>query len=320
MPKRLPRWFAYTLIGSHLCEALLAAGWRVRALDDLSVGRRENVPAGCELVEGSVLDDGALRAALEGVDAVCHEAARVSIRESVERFCEDAETNLLGTLRVLRAAGRAKVRRFVQASSMAVYADSPDATPVRESHALEPTSPYGIAKLAAERSVLVVGRALGLEPVVLRYFDTFGARQAYTPYVGVVTIFATRLLAGQPLTIFGDGSQTRDFVHVSDVAQANLLALSAPGAAGGVFNVGSGRGTTVREVAELLRGMLRPGAGEGWARHEPARGEETRHSVADVSRARAVLGYAPATDLRAQLPAVVAALHGGDRRRGMIAP
>lgn len=295
-------------IGSHLCEALLRDGWRVRALDDLSVGRRENVPSGCELVEGSVLDDGALGAAMAGVDAVCHEAARVSIRDSMERFCEDAEANLLGTLRVLRAAGRAKVRRFVQASSMAVYADSPDAAPVAESHALEPTSPYGITKLAAERSVLLVGRELGLEPVVLRYFNTFGTRQAYTPYVGVVTIFATRLLAGQPVTIFGDGSQTRDFVHVSDVARANVLALTAPAAVGGTFNVGSGRGTSVAEVAALLQGLLRPGDGGGWVRHAPAHREEIRHSVADVSAARAALGYAPGTDLRAQLPEVIGAL------------
>lgn len=292
-------------IGSHLCEALLRDGWRVRVLDDLSVGRIGNIPEGCEFVEGSVLDEAALRVALAGVDAVCHEAARVSVRDSVEHFCEDAETNFLGTLKVLRAAGRAGVRRFVQASSMAVYADSPRATPVPESHPLEPASPYGISKLAAERSVLLVGRQLGLEPVALRYFNTFGARQAYSPYVGVVTIFATQLLAGQPVTIFGDGGQTRDFVHVSDVVQANLLALTSPGAPGGIFNVGSGHGTTVREVATLLQQRLRPGVDDGWLRHEPVRVEEIRHSVADISAARAVLGYAPRTDLPAQLSEVV---------------
>lgn len=292
-------------IGSHLCDALLAGGWRVRVLDDLSVGRRENVPAGCELIEGSVLDDDALRAAFDGVDAVCHEAARVSIRDSVERFCEDAETNLLGTLKALRAAGRAKVKRFVLASSMAVYADSSARVPVTESHPVEPASPYGVTKLAAERATLLVGRQLGLEPVALRYFNTFGTRQAFTPYVGVITIFATQLLAGRPITIFGDGSQTRDFVHVSDVARANLLALTSPGAPGGVFNVGSGRGTTVREVAALLQERLHPDASDGWLRHEPARAEELQHSVADVSAARAALGYTPRTDLRAQLPEVI---------------
>ncbi len=295
-------------IGSHLCEMLLAEGWRARALDDLSVGRRENVPPGCELVEGSVLDEGALRAALAGVDAVCHEAAHVSIRGSVERFCEDAETNLLGTLRVLRAAGRAGVRRFVTASSMAVYADSPGRVPVTESHPLDPSSPYGITKLAAERSVLLVGRQLGMEPVALRYFNTFGPRQAFTPYVGVVTIFATQLLAERPVTIFGDGAQTRDFVHVSDVARANLLALTAPDAPGRALNIGSGRGTTVLEVASMLKDRLCPDAPDGWLRYAPARPEELLHSVADISAARRVLRYAPETDLQEQMREVIDSL------------
>lgn len=300
-------------IGSHLCEALLREGWSVRVLDDLSVGRVANVPAGCEFIEGSVLDDSVLREALKGVEAVCHEAARVSVRDSLGHFCEDAETNFLGTLKVLRAAGRAGVRRFVQASSMAVYADSPRAIPVTESHPLEPASPYGISKLAAERSVLLVGREIGLEPVVLRYFNTFGVRQAYTPYVGVVTIFVTQLLAGRPVTIFGNGCQTRDFVHVSDIVQANLLALTSPGAAGGTFNVGSGRGTTVREIAALLQERLLPSAEEGWLLHEAARAEEVRHSVADISAARTVLGYAPRTDLGSQLPEVIEAIRSERR-------
>lgn len=292
-------------IGSHVCEALAGEGRRVRVLDDLSVGRRENVPEGCELVVGSVLDEEALRASLDGVDAVCHEAARVSIRDSVERFVEDAETNLMGTLRLLRAAGRAGVRRFVMASSMAVYADAPERAPVRESHPLDPSSPYGIHKLAAERAALLVGRQLGMEPVALRYFNTFGPRQAFTPYVGVATIFVTRLLAKQPLTVYGDGAQTRDFVHVSDVARANVLALTAPGAAGRALNIGSGRGTTVLALASLLRARLSPDAE---LRHEAARPEEILYSVADVSAAREAMGYAPQTDLPRQIDDVIASL------------
>ena len=292
-------------IGSHICDALLAEGWRVRVLDDLSVGRRENVPAGCEFVTGSVLDDAALTDAFEGVDAVCHEAARVSIRGSVERFCEDAETNLVGTLRTLRAASRAGVRRFVMASSMAVYADSPERVPVRESHPLDPTSPYGINKLAAERQVMLLGRQLAMEPVALRYFNTFGPRQAFTPYVGAVTIFTTKLLAGEALTIFGDGLQTRDFVHVTDVARANALALSSPAAPHRVFNVGSGRGTSVRELAAMLRARLRPDA---TVLHQPARPEELLHSVADIAAARSALGYAPETDLGRQIDDVIDSL------------
>ena len=294
-------------IGSHLCEGLLAAGHAVRTLDDLSVGRRENVPAGCAFVRGSVLDEGVLAEAMEGVEAVFHEAARVTVRGSMDAYVDDAETNLLGALKTLRAAHRAGVKRFVFASSMAVYADSPDATPVTESHPLAPTSPYGVTKLAAERELLLLGPHLGVETVALRYFNAFGPRQAFTPYVGVATIFVTQLLAGEALTVYGDGGQTRDFVHVSDIVQANRLALTAPGAAGQVINVGSGRGTTVRALAEGLTARLRPGA--PW-RHVPARAEEIRHSVADLTRARSVLGYAPTTDIDAQIDGVIASVRG----------
>lgn len=294
-------------VGSHLCELLLAEGRAVRALDDLSVGRAEHVPAGCELVRGSVLDREALTEAMAGVDAVAHLAARVTVRGSLDGFVDDARVNLLGTLEALRAAHRAGARRFVFASSMAVYADSPDGTPVTEDHPLDPASPYGIHKLAAEREVLLVGRHLGVEAVALRYFNVFGPRQAFTPYVGAATIFVTRLLRNEPLTVFGDGLQTRDFVHVGDVARATRLALTAPAAVGGVFNVGSGRGTTVLALAEMLTARLRPGA--RWT-HAPARPEELRHSVADLTRARAALGYAPSTDLAAQIDAVIASVRG----------
>lgn len=292
-------------VGSHLCERLLAEGHEVRALDDLSVGRAEHVPAGCSLVRESVLDEGALTEATAGVDAVAHLAARVTVRGSMEGFVDDARVNLLGTLEALRAAHRAGARRFVFASSMAVYADSPDGAPVTESHPLDPASPYGIHKLAAEREVLLVGRHLGVEAVALRYFNVFGPRQAFTPYVGAATIFVTRLLRNEPLTVFGDGLQTRDFVHVGDVARATARALVEPAAVGGVFNVGSGRGTTVRSLAAMLTERLRPGA--RWE-HAPARPEEIRHSVADLTRARASLGYEPATDLAAQLDEVIASV------------
>ncbi len=292
-------------IGSHLCEGLLKEGYRVRVVDDLSVGKIENIPPGCEFVEGDILDEDLLQRATLGVTAVCHEAARVTIRGSVERFYEDAETNLMGTLCLLKVAAQNGVSRFVYASSMAVYADSQQPVPVTEDHPLVPASPYGIAKLAAERYVLMLGSTLRMKATALRYFNTFGVRQTFTPYVGVITIFVTQLLQKQPITIFGDGNQVRDFVHVSDIVQANLCALKRDEAAGMIFNVGSGRGTSVFALAELLKQKLNPDAE---ILYEPARPEELRNSIAEISLARRVLGYEPLTDLDKQLSGVIESL------------
>jgi UDP-glucose 4-epimerase len=278
-------------IGSHLCEALLKEGHQVRVLDDLSVGHRENVPKECGFIQGSVLQESILEKALRSVTVIFHEAARVTIRGSVDQFESDAETNLMGTLRVMRQAGKASVRRFVYASSMAVYSDSEKPIPVSEHHPTDPVSPYGIAKLAAEQYVLMVCKELGMEPVVLRYFNTFGTRQAFTPYVGVITIFITRLLQNQGIVIFGDGKQTRDFVHVSDIVQANLLALKSQSASGKIMNVGSGRGTTVLQVAQLLKEKIFP---EANITFEPARPEELRNSIADISGQFEFLDIIPA--------------------------
>jgi nucleoside-diphosphate-sugar epimerase len=289
-------------IGSHLCEALLREGYEVRVIDDLSVGKRENVPAQCEFIQGNVLDLNIVEKAMDGITHVMHDAARVTIRGSVDQFYEDAETNLMGTLQLLKAAGKKKVQRFIYASSMAVYADSEEPVPISETYFQIPASPYGIAKLAAERYVLLTGTELGMQPVVLRYFNTFGTRQTYTPYVGVITIFITRLLKQQDITIFGDGEQRRDFTHVHDIAQANVHALKNDSAVGEIFNVGTGKGTSVNELATLLRSMLHSGAR---INHEPARAEELRYSIADVSKAKSLLNYSPRTNFAAQIPEVV---------------
>jgi UDP-glucose 4-epimerase len=289
-------------IGSHLCEGLLQNGYRVRVIDDLSVGKLSNVAADCEFIRASVLDFDPVQEAARGVQTVFHEAARVTIRGSIENFYADAETNLMGTLRLLKAAAEGGARRFIYASSMAIYADSSEPVPISETYTTNPASPYGIAKLAAERYVMMMAPLLGLEPVILRYFNTFGTRQTFTPYVGVITIFVTRLLNRQDLTIFGDGLQVRDFVHVSDIVQANLLAMKTPAATGHIFNVGSGRGTPVLDLADLLKAQLYPGAK---IEFEPARAEELRNSVADVSLAQKILGYAPQTNLEKQLPEVI---------------
>ena len=289
-------------IGSHLCEGLLRQNYKVRVLDDLSVGTRKNIPSECEFIEGTILDQAAVDSALQGVTHICHQAARVTIRGSVEKFYEDAETNLMGTLLLLKSAANHGVQRFVYASSMAVYADSQQPVPIPESYSQAPASPYGIAKLAAEQYVLMLGQELGLKPAVLRYFNTFGTRQTYTPYVGVITIFITQLLQKKDITIFGDGEQKRDFVHVSDIVQANLLSLKNDSSIGKIFNIGTGHGTSVNEVAAILISKIYP---EAKIKHEIARAEELRYSIADICEARNLLGYIPETNLSAQIPEVI---------------
>lgn len=288
-------------IGSRLAKALADAGWQTRVLDDLSVGRREKVDPRAELIVGDICDSDACRRACEEVDTVFHLAARVSIRHSVATFVDDAEVNLLGTLRLLAAAGTARVRRFVFTSSMAVYADGRPEALVDEGHKLAPLSPYGVGKLAAEEYVRMMAPRLGLEPVVLRLFNTYGAGQGYTPYVGVATIFITRILQGESCVIFGDGQQRRDFTHVTDVTQALLLAADARHAAGATVNIGTGIGTSVSELAELIRTRL----GRGRFDHAERDVTELRYSVADIARAKKLLGYAPRYRLEDRLDEVI---------------
>jgi UDP-glucose 4-epimerase len=279
-------------IGHHLVHALIRRGVAVTVLDDLSMGRRENVPSAARFVAGDIRDPAVVRTALEGVDAVLHQAAIVSVRASVEHFMRDAEVNLMGTLNLLQQMAGRPIRRAVLASSMAVYADSPTPTPLTEQARTEPLAPYGAAKLASERYWLMVGAQAGIPSTALRYFNTYGPNQTFTPYVGVITIFIRRLLDGQPPVIFGDGEQRRDFIHVDDIVAANLAVLdAADNAVGGrVFNVGSGRATSVNEIATGLIAVLAPGKRP---EHAPAQPGEMRNAIADVSAIRAALGWAP---------------------------
>ncbi len=280
-------------IGHHLVRALLARGLEVTVLDDLSLGRRENVPPEARFVEGDVRDPDAVTVALAGADCVFHEAAIVSIRASVEGFVHDGDVNLMGTLNLLQCMADGGVRRAVFASSMAVYADSPTPAPLREDAPTVPISPYGVAKLAAERYWLMMCAHFGIEGAALRYFNTYGPGQTPTPYVGVITIFINKLLRGETPVIFGDGEQRRDFVHVQDVVAANLAVLDAPAAAcaGRVFNVGTGRATSVNDVAAGLGAILAPGL---VPRHAAAVEGELRNAVADTRAIREALGWSAA--------------------------
>jgi UDP-glucose 4-epimerase len=287
-------------IGSHLTRQLLATGRRVTVLDNLSVGRREAVPAGARFVHGDIRDDAALAEALSDVDCVFHLAAQVTIRGSFDRFYEDLETNVMGTARLLRAVDPARVKWFTLASSMAVYADAPSPAPINESHPTQPISPYGIGKLAAEGVSRQILEARGIPFTAVRYFNTFGPGQTYTPYVGVITIFVTRLLRGDGIAIFGDGEQQRDFVHVEDIAAGTL---ATPGRPPGTYNLGTGHGTSLNQLASMLIAELAPSA---CATHAPAQPGELRFSVADIRAARQALGYQPTHTLRADIAGVIA--------------
>jgi UDP-glucose 4-epimerase len=291
-------------IGSHVTRALLARGHQVTVLDNLSVGRRETVPDAARFVHGDVRDAAAVADALTDVDCVFHLAAQVTIRGSFDRFYEDLDTNVMGTARLLRAADPGAIKWFVLASSMAVYADANSPAPIDEAHPTRPLSPYGIGKLAAEGVARQILEARGIPFTAVRFFNTFGPGQTYTPYVGVITIFVTRLLRGEVPVIFGDGEQQRDFVHVDDITAGTL---SAPFREPGTYNLGTGRGTSLNTLAGLLTARidadLKP-------RHAPAQPGELRYSVADIGAARRALGYAPARSLESDLEGVIDEIRG----------
>lgn len=289
-------------IGSHLTRALLAEGRRVTVLDNLSVGRRDGVPDGARFVHGDVRDEAAVADALSGVDCVFHLAAQVTIRGSFDRFHEDLDTNVMGTARLLRAVDPAQVKWFTLASSMAIYADADSPTPIDESHPKRPLSPYGVGKLAAEDVSDQVLGARGIPFTAVRYFNTFGPGQTYTPYVGVLTIFITRLRRGESITIYGDGEQQRDFIHVSDIVAGTK---AAPGRTPGRYNLGTGRGTSLNELAAMVLDRLAPGQRPEYA---SAPGGELRFSVANIEAARRELGFAPSRSLAADLDEVIAAV------------
>lgn len=293
-------------IGSHIARRLKALGMEVAVIDDLSMGKLENLPDGVEFHHGSILDAGLMKKALKGVSVVFHNAAKVSIRNSFDDICGDTETNVLGTVNCLREAGKAGIKKFIFASSMAVYGDRAR-LPVAEDGVLEPISPYGAGKLAGEMYVRQLARYYGFESVVLRYFNTYGPGQTLTPYVGVITIFINNLLQGRPPMVFGTGSQVRDFVYVGDVAEANMLAMTSS-VDGAVVNVGSGRGTSVNDIAKLLISRL----GQGL---EPLRAPlplgEPRDSVADITRARNLLGFNPLTRVEYAINEVIESVKKG---------
>lgn len=277
-------------IGSNLVALLLGEGHEVAVLDDFSSGYRENL-AGfpqVRVVEGDVRDAAAVERAIAGAEVVFHLAASVGNARAIADPVLDSEVNVIGTLRVLEAARAAGVRKVVFSSSAGIFGEL-RTLPIREDHPVEPDSPYGASKLAAEKHCLLYARLYDLECVCLRYFNVYGPNQRYDAYGNVVPIFATKMLRGEPLTVFGDGEQTRDFVNVRDVARANYLAGMSRGVSG-AFNVGSATRITINHLVELLRDAS---GIEPTVEHGPPRPGDVRDSLADVSAAKAVFGFEP---------------------------
>lgn len=289
-------------IGHHTVKMLLEAKHEVMVIDNLSVGKAENLPGEVKLIVVDIFSEEAEKAISDfKPQAVLHLAAMVTIRGSVDNFSEDARQNFLGTAKILEASIKAGVNRFVLASSMAVYDDSPSPDPLSEDWPKKPLSPYGISKYAAEQLVHVMGKQAGMQTLVLRLFNTFGTGQTLTPYVGVITIFLHRILSGKPPIIFGDGNQCRDFVYVGDVSRACLLALES-NTTGLSLNIGTGKGSTIKEVASLLLSKL---GSSIIPKYGPERGEENKNSVADISLAMKSIGYKPNFTLEEKISEVI---------------
>jgi UDP-glucose 4-epimerase len=289
-------------IGSHLVDALIARGDRVRVLDDFSSGRLENLPAArvgafaegaaIEVVRASIVDADACRRACEGVFGVFHEAAQVSVPRSIEDPIASYDINVVGTLRLLEAARAAGVQRVVFAASSAAYGNT-ETLPKHESMLPQPLSPYASGKIAGEHLLRVYAESFRMRTVSLRYFNIFGPRQADdSPYSGVIAIFARALLEGRQARIYGDGEQTRDFTYVSNVVDANLRAMDRDLEPGAVINVGSGRGVSINALYGRMRTILGVDIAPV---HLPARNGDVRDSLASIERARSWLGYEPTT-------------------------
>lgn len=293
-------------IGSHLCEALLGRGARVRVLDNLSTGKRANIAhieGRIEFVEGDVRDEDVLRQAMEGVGVVFHEAAIPSVPRSVAEPKLSHEVNVNGTFNVLMAAREAGVRRIVFAASSSAYGDT-ETLPKREDMLPSPLSPYAAAKLFGEYYCQVFTRVYGLETVALRYFNVFGPRQdPSSPYSGVISKFVTSLLAGESPVIYGDGEQSRDFTYIDNVVDANLRAAVSPEAVGQVINVAIGERITLNalltELQQIIGTNLKP-------QYAAPRTGDVRHSLADITCARRLLGYEPLVGLADGLRQTVA--------------
>jgi UDP-glucose 4-epimerase len=283
-------------IGSNVAEALVRRGEKVRIFDDFSSGKRHNLrdlAADVEVVEGDLRDMAAVQRAVRGATGVYHQAALRSVPRSVDNPLATNDVNITGTLQLLMASRDAGVKRVVAASSSSVYGANEE-LPKREEQILMPVSPYAASKLAGEHYCRIFSRLYGLETVSLRYFNVFGPRQdPDSQYAAVVPLFIQAALEGVPLTVHGDGMQSRDFTYIDNVVQANLRAMEAPGVGGEAFNIACGARYTLMDIVhaverDLGRTLL--------CNHTPSRPGDVRHTLADISKAERLLDFHPTVD------------------------
>ncbi len=302
-------------IGSHLAEGLLRAGHQVRVLDNFSTGSMRKVQAvheqleaeglafSLETMEGSILAPAVLAEAMAGIDFVFHQAALPSVAFSLQDPFQSNRVNVEGTLCVLIAAREAGVKRVIYAGSSSAYGDSPT-LPKQEDQPPNPLSPYAVAKLTGEHYCRVFTHVHGLETVVLRSFNVFGTRQnPNSQYAAVIPAFITALLQDQPLQVFGDGHQSRDFTYVANVVQGNILAMTAPHVAGQVINVALGGRTSLLELIAHLESLSQRRAQVTLL---PPRAGDVKHSQADITRAKNLLGFETAVDVEEGLARTLA--------------
>ena len=285
-------------IGSNLVRLIRnETSADVVVLDDLSSGYPDNLDGvSVELVRGDVRNIGDVAAAMSGCDTVFHLAASVGNTRSIDDPIKDSQVNVLGTLHVLESARHAGVGKVVYSSSAGIFGEL-KTVPIREDHPIDPDTPYGASKLAGEKLCLAYAKLYPIEGVCLRYFNVYGRHQRYDAYGNVIPIFAHRVLHSEPITIFGDGEQTRDFVNVRDVAQANLRAAQSAGVSG-AFNIASGTRITINQLAEMIATVS---GRRLCVEHAAQRKGDVRHSLADISAARSAFGYAPQVELEAGL-------------------
>jgi UDP-glucose 4-epimerase len=293
-------------IGSALARALLARGDRLRVIDNFFSGKRENladVAKDVDVVEADIRDEAALARALGGIELVFHQAAIPSVPRSLADPIASHDANATGTLKVLAAAKKASVRRVVYAASSSAYGDTPTLPKVETMRPM-PLSPYAVSKLAGEHYCQVYASAFGLETVSLRYFNVFGPRQdPKSEYAAVIPRFVTAALGGQGVTVYGDGTQSRDFCFIDNTVEANLAAASAPGVSGQVFNVACGAATSLNDVVRVVAEIVGHPVPITYA---PGRVGDVKHSLADVTAARERLGYRGAISFAEGLQRTVA--------------